>query len=411
MPQFSYRLRDREGKIIEEGVVEGTNEEEVTTLLQKRGFLITNLTQKLVKPEGEKPKIRGQGFRRRITQGDLVLFARQLSTLLGASIALLRSLEVIDSQTESRRLHQILTEIKKDVEGGMTFHDALAKHPKVFSEFWVNLIETGEASGQLALPLKQIADYLEATRAFQEKLISALIYPVILSTVAIIALLVFTFKIIPIFVNIFTSFNVELPLLTKAIIGLSNMMRRWFFYGIILLFVLVYLMRRFIRTDEGRRRFDQFKLHLPLVGTLSRNIAIFRFCSSMNMLLKSGVPILIVLEVARKAVGNKIMEEALEKAKADIRDGKSMAESLGKSAIFTPMVVQMVGIGEEVGEVDQMLEKVSKFYEERVTTAVARFAMLFEPITLVFMGLVIGILVLSMFLPIFKLVTIARTAG
>lgn len=408
MPQFSYRLRDKEGKVIEEGVIEGANEEEVTAILQKRGFLVTNLTQRVVKSEVERPlKIR-ERLRRRITQDDLILFARQLSTLLDAGVTLLRSLEVITSQIESRGLHQILSDVKKGVESGATFHDALAKHPKVFSEFWVNLIETGEASGQLALPLKQIADYLEAMREFQKKLISALIYPVILSTVALLALLIFTFRIIPIFTNIFTGFGVELPLLTKVIIGLSNIMRRYFFYGIIFLFVLVYLIRKYIQTDEGKRRFDQLKLNSPLVGNLFRNIAIFRFCSSMDMLLKSGVPILIALEVARKAVGNKIMEEALEKVKADVRDGKSMAESLGKSAIFTPMVIQMVGIGEEVGEVDKMLEKVSGFYKERVDTAVARFAMLFEPLTLVFMGVVVGILVISMFLPIFKLVTIAR---
>ncbi|MCD6574239.1 type II secretion system F family protein, partial [Candidatus Aerophobetes bacterium] len=333
-------------------------------------------------------------------------FSRQLSTLLNAGIPLLRSLDILSKQVESKKLYNALEAIKGDIEGGLTFHDALAKHRRIFSDFWINLVETGEASGQLASVLEQVANYIEASGALQRKIKSAMVYPIIISIVAVIAVLVFLLKIIPTFAEIFKGFNIELPLLTKMVMTASDILRHYFLMvaGGTVVFVIGF--KKYIQTEKGRRQFDAFKLNLPLVGSLFKEIAVSRFTSGLSTLIRSGVPLLHCLKIVSRTSGNKLFEEAIIKVREAVQEGKTMAKPLEESGLFPPMVSQMVTVGEESGELSEMLQKISDFYEERVTASVNRLTAAFEPMMLVLMGAVVGTLIVSMYLPIFKMTKI-----
>lgn len=394
---------------MESGSMEAVTEDALVTALQSRGYIVISVSKKkgeLKFPGQErkgKPLRRKTKFHRRIKTDDMIIFSRQLATMLEAGVTLLRGLEIISQQIESRPLYLAIEEVKTDIQKGRTLRDALAKHPKVFSKFWVNLVETGEASGHLPSTLGQLANFLETSGSVQRKVVSALVYPAVLTVVATSAIIIFVVKIIPIFSSIFTSFDVELPLLTQMVISFSNIIRHRLPMVVIAIAGFVFVVRKYIQTETGRWNFDRLKLKLPVFGSLFHIMSISRFTSSLGTLIKSGVPILHSLEIVEKSSGNKLIEKAIGEVKESVREGKTMTEPLEKTALFPPMVVQMVRVGEEIGELSQMLDRVSKFYEERVATFVERLATLFEPVAIVFMGGIVAILVVSMFLPIFQL--------
>jgi type IV pilus assembly protein PilC len=408
MPFFKYVARDKAGKLINE-TKETTSEEELVSGLQAQGLLVISVS---LAPEIKTIKrLDLRRYHSGVKPSDLIMFSRELATLLGSGVTLIKSLDILCKQIESKILLRTVEQIKKDVEGGYTFQNALKKHDKVFSSFWINLVETGEASGHLPSSLEQVASYLEDSAELKRKLISALIYPVILVVVATGAIAIFLLKIIPVFIDIFKGFNVELPVLTQIVVNISNIVRKYFFAVIGFLILLIFIIKKYISTETGRWQFDEIVLKMPVLGTLIREISTERFASGLGTLIKSGVPILHALEITEKIAGNKVMEKALREVKTAVKEGKGMGQTMQSSNLFSPLVVQMIIVGEEIGELGKMLDRISVFYKGRVNTFISRFTTMFEPIILVFMGIVVGIIVIAMFMPIFSISSAVKASG
>lgn len=411
MPKLYYTVRDKNGRKIT-GYEDSANKDELVSRLQAKGMVVLDVTPEHKEEKGVlKAVIPTKGGRMpfkhyRITLNDLTLFCRQLATLLGAGVTILKTLDIISQQVASKRLYNVILELRKGMERGLSLHEAMAKQPDVFSELWVNLVESGEASGNLALVLERLATYMERNAAFRSKIISALIYPAILMCVSLGALLFLTLKIIPTFSGLFKGFNIELPPLTVVLIGVSDFIRS---KGLVLLGAIIagfWMLRQYIRTEGGRRQYEAIKFALPVFGDFFRALTIERFSSEMSTLVESGVPILYSLEITEHSVNNLLMADTIRKIKEDVRQGKSLSIPLEESGFFEPMVVQMVSIGEEIGELSQMFKRINTFYQQQAETFIGRFTSMFEPIMLVFMGFLIGIMVIGMFLPIFQITKI-----
>jgi type IV pilus assembly protein PilC len=408
MPFFKYVARDKAGKLINE-TKETTSEEELVSGLQAQGLLVISVS---LAPEIKTIKrLDLRRYHSGVKPSDLIMFSRELATLLGSGVTLIKSLDILCKQIESKILLRTVEQIKKDVEGGYTFQNALKKHDKVFSSFWINLVETGEASGHLPSSLEQVATYLEDSAELKRKVVSALIYPAILVVVATGAIAIFLLKIIPIFTDIFKGFNVELPVLTQIVVNVSNVVRKYFFAVVGILIVLVFIIKKYISTETGKWQFDEITLKMPVVGSLVREISTERFASGLGTLIKSGVPILHALEITEKTAGNKVMEKALREVKTAVKEGKGMGQTMQASNLFSPLVVQMIMVGEEIGELGKMLDRISVFYKGRVNTFISRFTTMFEPIILVFMGMIVGIIVIAMFMPIFSISSAVKASG
>lgn len=403
MPGFIYMARDRNG-VLQTGHLDAVGEEEVVAILQNRGLIVTSLSRKdaqaTQRTRARRPTRRLRG---RLTIRDKVQFCQQLATLLDAGIPLVRSLEVIGGQVESRPLLRAVEQMRGDIEAGRTFRDAMAKHPKIFSSFWINLVETGEASGHLAQSLEQLGSYLESSQELRSKAATAMTYPLVLIGAAVVATAVFMLKIIPIFRGIFESMDMQLPALTQTIISLSDFARQYVlllagggmaaFWGI----------KRFFRTEQGRWLLDRLLLKLPLFNTLFIGMQLAQFSRGLATLLDSGVPILYSLEIVANSASNKVYGRAIGEIKDFVREGKTMAQPLQESGLFPPMLVQMVQVGEEIGELGKMLDRVAKYYETEVSTFIDRLSVLFEPLAIMVMAVVIGTLVVAMFMPIFNM--------
>ena len=403
MPSFLYTARDRRG-ILQTGQLDAVDEDEVVTVLQNRGLIVTRLSHKTAEM--------GQALQRRqmarrlhgkVTSDDLVLFCQQLATLLEAGIPLLKSLEVLSAQVESRALLVAVEQMRRDIEAGKTFRDALARHPNIFSSFWVNLIETGEASGHLAQSLHHLARYLESVRTLMRKASTALTYPVIMIVAAVIALAIFTLKIIPIFKGVFASMGLELPMLTLIVITVSSFVKQYFVLVVIGAIAAGYVLSQFVRSDQGRWLIDRLQLRLPGFNHFFMHFQLAQFSRGLSTLLESGVPILYGLEIMEHSATNQVYARAIGQVKESVREGKSLAEPMEATGLFPAMVVQMIQVGEEIGELGKMLDRVAKYYEEWLETFIERLAVMFEPIAIMVMAVVIGTIVLAMFLPIFRL--------
>jgi len=404
MPYFFYIVRDKTGKKIT-GREEAISSEELAERLQAKDLIVVSIQpEKETSPVTIKSKISHQ--HNRITPHDLVLLCQQLSTLLGAGVPILQSLRIIAKQVSSRRLNKILSDVISDMEKGLSLHESLAKYPKVFSELWVNLVESGEASGQLAEVLKRLSDYLERNAQFQRKIISSLIYPAILMVVGVFALLFLTIKIIPTFANLFEGFNVQLPLITRVLIFISSLIRKYFILGFLGLLGFIFFFRQLLKTKEGRKKWEAFLFNFRLTGGFFRALIVERFTSSMATLLESGVPILYALEISEHSIANLVVAEIIHQVKEEVRSGKSLSLPLERSGFFEPMVIQMVAVGEEIGELPNMLKRINSFYQEYVDNFLTRFTSLFEPVMLVVLGVIIGLMVIGVFLPLFQITQI-----
>lgn len=390
------------------GVEEALSREDVITQLQTRDLLVINVMADAenkikVSDKGEHINIAKRGMHQRVKESDLVLFCRQMATLLGAGVTILKSLEIMQKQVASRKFYSILKVMIKDMEAGLSFHEAMSKHPKVFSDLWVNLVESGEASGNLAIVLNRLASYLERNVAFKSKIISALMYPAILIIAGLGAIIFMSVKVIPTFAEIFKSFNMKLPALTMMLLAFSSFLRGYFLWIIGAVILALFFFSKFINTNKGRIAFESFIYKLPLFGSFYNALVVERFSSEMSTLVESGVPILYALEIAEHSVGSVVMAGFVRQIKEAVRNGKSLSQQLEKTGFFEPMVVQMVTVGEEIGELSQMFKKINDFYQAYVETFLTRVTALFEPLMLLFMGVVIGIMVVGMFLPIFQL--------
>ena len=408
MPTFTYTARDQQG-LVQTGSLDAASEDEVIATLQHRGLLVTSIT---VKDLNQAPKISVKKFsssRRmhsRVTTDDQVLLCQQLATLVEAGVPLLKGLEVVSVQVESRMLLLACEEIRRDVAGGRTFRDALAKHPAVFSNLWLNLVETGEASGHLAESLKQLSRHFELAQHLQSEAKTALTYPAFLCVAAMAVMAVFVYWLIPKFASMFASMEgLELPLMTRVVIGVSDVARK---YVVIIVFGgmgFFYLMGRYLQTNTGQWMRDTLLLRIPLFKQLFTYIQLAEFSRGLSTLLESGVPLLSALEILERSATNKVYGQAIGGIKDLVREGKTMAEPMGDAGLFPPMMVQMVQVGEEVGELAKMVERIARFYESRVETFIERMTRLFEPIAIVIMGGLVLIIVLSIFMPIFKMAT------
>lgn len=388
------------GQLIK-GSSEAKTKEELIRSLQVKGLTVISMA------EGSKGTKRSETRRKahkKVNLDDLTLFARQLAVLLESGVTILRAITVLTQQIESELLLDACEKVEIDLKTGVSLKDAIAKHPRVFSQMWLDLIETGEATGQLAFVLRELADYLEEMRALRKKIISALIYPAVLIVVSVFAIFIFMYKVIPIFSGIYKGLG-EMPALTRAVIGFSDFLTNHIFKVIILAAIIGFALRRYVKTQNGRRQFDRFKLTIPIVGDIVQSVAIERFARSLGMLLKGGISIIHALDIAIKSTANKVMEESLEKVKISVMEGKPISVPLAQMGIFPPLVSQMIGVGEESGKLAQLLDEVSKFYAEDISTKVSRLVTLFEPALLVVMGLAIGTLVVAMYMPIFKMAT------
>ncbi len=417
MAKFSYVAKDSNGNTITE-VTEASDQEALIEQLQTRGYFIVSIqaaaqSAKAASKEKETEKIvpqknRGTFTHNNILLEDLLVFGRQLATMLESGVTLLRSLDVIASQVESKQFSKVLNEVKSDVEGGAALSAALAKHPKVFNKFWVSLVEVGEASGTMPLVLEKLAFYLEQQEAFNSTIISAIIYPAILFVVAIGAIAFFAFFVGPRFEAIFKSFGVKLPFITVALLTTFNFIKNYFLYLVVGIAVMVFIFKKILNTPKGRLYFERFCFGMPQFGRVFKLIIVERFASQMSILVDSGVPILYALDITQRLVNNKTCELIVGDIKEAVREGELLVAPMQKSEFFPPMAIQMIMVGEETGELSKMLKHVSAFYQRQVEAFMKRFATMIEPFMLVFMGAIIGVILVAMFLPMFNLSQLGR---
>jgi len=323
--------------------------------------------------------------------------------MIDAGLPLVQSLDVLASQQESKVFKEIIQKIREDVEGGSTFAGALKKHPSAFNELYTNLVVAGEEGGILDNILNRLANYIEKAEALKKRVKSALLYPGIIVSVAVIVVIVLMVFVIPLFEQIFTAAGQTLPLPTLIVLTVSKLIKKYFIIIIPALIFLGFLFRRFYRTDLGKTIVDKLLLKLPVFGLLLKKISVARFARTLGTLVSSGVPILDGLSIVSKTAGNRTIETAIIEARSSIREGETIAGPLNRSGIFPPMVIQMISVGESTGALDSMLGKIADFYEEEVDVAVAGLTSLLEPFLMIFLGVVIGSVVVSMYLPIFQM--------
>ncbi|MDR7532780.1 MAG: type II secretion system F family protein [Armatimonadota bacterium] len=402
MAVFRYSAKDNTGRLIT-GVIEADNDAVVIDRLRDMGFFITNLERTVERRDllESLQSLFGIGLK------DLAIFSRQFSTMVNSGLSLVRTLSILEQQTTNKRLRQIITQVRQDVEAGRPLSDALGRHPQAFSSLYVNMVKAGETGGVLDEVLERLANYLEKEQALRSKIRSAMVYPALLTVAALGGLFFMTIVILPQFETLFRELGGSgaLPLPTQIAMGVSYVLRRFWYVFFAGLAAMVYVLRRYLKTPSGRARYDRLKLKAPVLGELNRKIVIARFTRTLGTLIASGVPIMQSLEVVAKAIDNVVIGEAVDAVRSSIREGQSIAIPLQFSGIFPPMVVQMTRVGEETGALEQMLQKVADFYDVEVEATVQSLTSLLEPILIIFMGVVVGAMVISLYLPIFNLAT------
>ncbi len=397
MAKFAWEGTTRAGEK-RRGVMEAENR----TIVEER-LRSDNINIQSVKREGGLGDIQIQ-IGSCVSSKDLQIFTRQLATMIDAGLPLVQCLDILAAQSENKSFKKILTSVKNSVEQGSTFSEALRKHPKVFDELYVNLVAAGEIGGILDTILNRLAVYIEKAVKLRGQLKSAMYYPAGILVVAVGVIAVMLIKVIPTFENMYRDMgNAELPAATRFVINLSHsFLDKWYIFAGTL-FGLVFGIIAARRTEGGREAIDRILLHMPVIGPVLRKIVVARFTRTLGTLLASGVPILDALDICARTSGNRVVQGGILRAKEKISQGHDMAGPLAESKVFPTMVVQMIGVGEQTGAMDQMLQKIADFYEEEVDTAVAGLTSLIEPVMMAFLGVVVGGLIVAMYLPIFNL--------
>ncbi len=345
-------------------------------------------------------------FKPKVTGKDLVIFTRQLSTMIDAGLPLIQSLEILAKQQDNPTFKTVLTAIKKDVETGTTIADSMRKHPKVFDNLFSNMIEAGETGGILDTILGRLAGFKEKSMALTKKIKGAMTYPAICLAISLLILGVILIFVIPVFDEMFTSMGAALPLPTQIVVNLSKIVKSNFLFIIMGIFAIVFIIKKIYHTEKGRYRVDALLLKAPVVGPLIKKVAVSKFTRTLSTMLQSGVPILDALQVVAKTAGNKVIEAAVFRVASSISEGRPIAEPLEESGVFPNMVVQMINVGESVGALDTMLGKIADFYDEEVDQAVNNLTAMIEPFMMVFLGGMIGGIVIAMYLPIFSMASV-----
>lgn len=414
MPKFSYVVKNKDGKTYR-NVMDAASQEAVVQKLQKENYFIVSIKELTLSVPKKKevktaPQLKKFTHKKSSLQ-DLLSFARQLATMLEAGVPLIRSLGVIETQVESEEFFKVVQKIRKNVEQGSSLSVALSQYPKIFNQFWVSLLEVGEASGTIPTILNRLSFYLEQQASFRSTIVSSLIYPCILFFVAMGAIAFFALFVGPKFEDIFTSMNAELPWITAQLLMIFKIMRTQFPLIIGGIIVSFWLFKRYIRTHHGKMAFEKFLFSLPTVGEVLQSIVIERFTSQMSILIDSGVPILYALDIAERLVDNTTCSLIVAQIKEAVKEGELLVAPMERSGFFPPMCIQMIMVGEETGELSKMLKHVAEFYQTSVETFMKRFGTLIEPFMLVFMGGVIGVILVAMFLPMFNIAQLGGGGG
>ena len=345
-------------------------------------------------------------FKPNVTGKDIVIFTRQLSTMINAGLPLVQGIEILEKQQSNPTFKKALADIRQDVEAGSTLADSMRKKPKVFDNLFTNMIEAGETGGILDTILGRLATFMEKSMLLKKKVKGAMTYPTICLAISLLILVIILVFVVPVFTTMFEDFGSSLPLPTQIVVDLSDFFKNNFIYIIIALFVIVMILKKIYATPKGRLAMDKGLLHSPVVGILLRKVAVAKFTRTLSTMLQSGVPILEALQVVAKTAGNKVIENAVFRVGDSIAEGRPIAEPLEECGVFPNMVVQMINVGETVGALDTMLEKIADFYDEEVDQAVDNLTAMIEPFMMVFLGGMIGGLVVAMYLPIFKIASV-----
>ena len=396
MNTYQYTAKDNRGQTVT-GVLQAANESEVADILHKKELIV-------VRVEFDKSVIsKTKHTDKKIKLDDLVIFSRQLATMINAGIPLVNALSILSEQIEAENLRAVINIVRQDIEAGMSFCDALSKHPVVFSDLFVNMVKAGETSGMLDEVLDRLASYLEKQAALNRKIISSLVYPAVVVSMSVVITSVLLLKVVPTFKGIFDSLGGTLPVPTQVLIFVSDLLRKYFLYTVVSLVVVAYLFKKYLKTDKGRYQFDRVTLKAPVFGPLFRKLAVAKFSRTFSTLVKSGVSILSALDIVSKTSGNKVVEEAVINCSKSVCDGEPISRPLSKSGVFPPMVTRMINVGEQTGQLEKMLTKIADFYDDQVDAAAGALTSMIEPLVIAFLGVVIGGIVIALFLPIFKI--------
>lgn len=399
MPLFQYTARDTKGQLVT-GRIESATASAAIRTLRERGLIPTTVQEAKT---GTAIKRRGRGRWGRVSVFDLALISRQIATMLRAGVSLTEALDIMSEQSEKAILKTTIKAVQKDIEAGSTLTDAVARHPKVFNQFFVSMIKTGEASGLLDTVLDQMAAYFESVAAIQRKIRSAVVYPIIITIFAIGISTFLLTSIVPTFKNIYADAGGELPIPTQIVIAISDVIKLYWWMILLILVGAIIGLQQWSRTPSGRRFFDTVKLRIPIFGKIFLKAALAKFARTFATLIRSGVNVLQALEIVAKTSGNVLIEDEVLRARNSIRGGETISQPLSESPLFPPMVTRMISIGERTGALETMLSKIAEFYEDQVSTAVAGLTSAIEPILIAVLGVMIGFIVISMYLPMIKM--------
>jgi len=401
---YAYRVRDREGKMLG-GTLEADSEEAVVTRLRQLGYAPISIEAE--KGAGLKTELRLPGTGR-VKLKDLAVFSRQFATMINSGLSLLRALTILGEQTDNKRLAQIVTQVRAEVEKGTSLSAAMAKHPKAFNRLYISMVRAGEVGGFLDQVLVKVADTFEKEVELRGKIRSAMTYPVVVFAMVLLIVGGMLIFIVPTFKSLYTSLGGTLPLPTRMLIGVSDAMKRFFPLVLLAVIGLVIAYRRWRATPAGRYRLDQFKLKVKVFGPLFHKSALSRFSRTLSTLIRAGVPILQALEIVADTVNNGVISRAIHDVQDSVREGESLATPLAKHPTFPAMVVQMMAVGEETGALDTMLSKVADFYDQEVEAAVASLTSLIEPLLIAVMGAAVGGMVVALYMPLFNIINLVK---
>jgi type IV pilus assembly protein PilC len=396
---YTWKGRSPSGELLS-GEYQTDNKDELVSYLRKRKIIITSVREKGAALAIKLP------MKDRVTVKDIGVFTRQFATMINAGLPMVQCLDILAQQTEKVYFRESIARVMSDVEGGSTLAESMGRHPKIFNQLYVNMVEAGEAGGILDVILTRLATFLEKLDQLQRKVKSALTYPAVVGFVALGATAFMLIFIIPTFAKMFSDFGGALPLPTRIVIALSNFLRTFWWALVGGVIGMVVTLQRYYKTENGRLTIDRLLLKVPVLGLVIRKGAVARFTRTLGTLISSGVPILSGLEITARTAGNRVVELAVMSTRESISQGNTIADPLKACGVFPPMVTQMISVGEQTGALDEMLEKIATFYDSEVDTAVDSLTSIIEPVMIVIMGVVVGGMLIAMYLPMFKLVTI-----
>jgi type IV pilus assembly protein PilC len=402
MRNYTYTSKDEVGRTVK-GDLEAVDRKHALNTLREKRLLVLKLDETRAKKSLFSSFSKEKRVKVKIKMEELVIFSRQMATMTGAGITIVNALDTLADQVDNVGFKKTLMDIRNSVNTGASFSDAMNRYVNIFSAYFVNMIKAGESSGTLDDVLERIAGYLEKSAALQKKIKAAMVYPAVVTFMAIAITLVMIIKVIPVFSEMYSGFGANLPAPTQFLINLSEILQKYFLVFIITSAVVVFVARKYFATETGRVMIDGIKLKLPVFGILLQKVAISKFTRTLSTLVKSGVPILSALEIVAKTADNMVIEAAVNNVKNSVQEGESIADPMEKSGIFPPLVTRMIAVGEKSGELETMLSKIADFYDEQVDTAVDALTSMIEPLVIAFLGIVIGGIVICMFLPIFQM--------